>query len=77
MRNNRRQKRMRELLCLNYNDAPVDVSVTQSIRELRVIYSEMSDELFSKWYQKRYFVKSEDVLHVITLDKTNGEKTLG
>jgi hypothetical protein len=49
-----------------YNDAPPHVDIRQSILDLHPIYPEMTNKQFAKWYQKRYGVKAETVLLVIT-----------
>ncbi|MBW4838622.1 MAG: hypothetical protein KZY74_04445 [Paenibacillaceae bacterium] len=39
--------------------------IRKSILDLRRIYSELSDERFAYWYQRRYRVPAETVLRVI------------
>lgn len=67
LRNNRHQLAQRRQKQANHNDAPVRVSIRQSVCDLRKTYSDMTDKQFSKWYEKRYHVSSEEV-HRILID---------
>lgn len=52
-----------------FNDAPTNVDIGQSIRETRSIYKEKDDETFIRWYSVRYGVRPEAVRAV--LNSTN------
>lgn len=40
--------------------------IRQSIKELRQIYDNLSDEQFVKWYSKRYRVSAASIVEVLS-----------
>lgn len=48
-----------------FNDAPVTVDIRKSITELRKIYSNLSDEEFAAWYNRKFYVSGSTVLKFI------------
>lgn len=45
----------------SYNDAPTEVDMVQSVKEVRRIYSDLSDEEFVRMYARKYRFREHDV----------------
>lgn len=55
-----------------YNDAPAKVDMRQSIKEMREIYSSLTDDEFIQMYAQRYNFRPADVAEF--LDKIRAEE---
>lgn len=49
------------------NDDPTFIDVQKSILQLRVIYKEMSDPEFIKWYSKKYHIKQAAIARILEI----------